>query len=106
MKKIFIIVPAILFLAAACNNQVVVEPTPNQPTQNEPTGQEASFSGQLIAGGAECQLFQADNGKQYTLTGNLAGFKEGDKVNIKGTLQEISFCQQGDGTISVSTITK
>ncbi|MEJ0021347.1 MAG: DUF5818 domain-containing protein [Candidatus Doudnabacteria bacterium] len=98
LKKLIILIPAIILIAAACNKQAPVGPG-NQP------GNGTSFSGKLIAGGAECQLFQTDDGKQYTLTGNLAGFKTGDAVDIKGTLQEMSTCQQGEGTIAVSTIT-
>ena len=86
-----------MLLAAACNKQTAVGPA-NQK------GNPVSFQGKLVAGGAECQLFQVNNGKLYTLTGNLAAFKTGDAVNIKGTLQEVSTCQEGSGTIAVSTI--
>lgn len=99
MKKILVITSAIILLAAACNRQAPVPPG-NQ------TATETSFSGKLIAGGVECQLFQSNDNKLYTLSGNLAGFKEGDSVNIKGALQEMSTCQQGEGTIAVSAITR
>ena len=99
MKKYFLIGIAVLFLAAACNKQQApVQPAP------VPDSREMSFSGKLIAGGAECPLFQTDDGKQYTLTGNLSGFKESDAVVIKGKLLEISYCQQGEGTIAISSV--
>ena len=62
-------------------------------------------TGILIEGGVECQLFQANDGTQYTLLGNLEGFKNGDKVQLAGEEVEISFCMQGK-TLSVKTINK
>jgi hypothetical protein len=64
-----------------------------------------SLTGVLIEGGAECQLFQADDGAQYTLLGDLKGFKNGDKVQLSGEEAEISFCMQGK-TLSVKAIGK
>lgn len=64
-----------------------------------------SVTGVLIEGGAECQLFQADDGAQYTLLGDLQGFKNGDKVRLSGEEAEISFCMQGK-TLSVKAISE
>lgn len=64
-----------------------------------------SLTGVLIEGGTECQLFQADDGTQYTLLGDLKGFKNGDKVQLSGEEAEISFCMQGK-TLSVKAIGK
>lgn len=65
-----------------------------------------SLTGVLIEGGAECQLFQANDGTQYTLLGDLIkGFKNGDKVQLSGEEIEISFCMQGK-TLSVKAIGK
>ncbi len=66
------------------------------------SGPTISLTGKLVPGGAECPLFEAQNGKTYALQvpGQLlADVKEGDTFYIKGTLQEISFCMQGEGTI-------
>jgi len=61
--------------------------------------------GFLVPGGVECQFFQGDDEKQYTLVGDLTGFKDGDHVKITGKREEISFCMQGI-TLSVKKIEK
>ncbi len=63
------------------------------------------LTGVLIEGGVECPLFQANDGTQYTLMGDLKGLKIGDKVQLAGEEVEISFCMQGK-TLSVKTISK
>ena len=65
----------------------------------------ASLTGVLIEGGVECQLFQANDGTQYTLTGDLKGLNNGDRVQLSGEEMEISFCMQGK-TLSVKIISK
>ena len=65
----------------------------------------ASLTGVLIEGGVECQLFQANDGTQYTLMGDLKGHKNGDKVQLSGEEVEVSFCMQGK-TLSVKVISK
>lgn len=63
------------------------------------------LTGVLIEGGVECPLFQASDGVQYTLMGDLKGFKSGDKVQLSGEQAEVSFCMQGK-TVSVKVISK
>ena len=53
--------------------------------------------------GVECQALRTANGQLYTLTGDLGGFKTGDKVRVKGEIAQVSTCQQGI-TIAVETI--
>ncbi len=63
------------------------------------------LTGKLVPGGAECQLFQSRDGKTYAVQGTpLSNIKEGEPIEIKGTLQEASFCMQGEGTIAVSEV--
>ncbi len=61
------------------------------------------LTGELVAGGVECQRFQSTDGKLYTLTGNLQGFRTGDRVEITGALAQASHCMQ-DTTIQVDAI--
>lgn len=61
------------------------------------------LTGALIEGGVECPLFQSDDGKRYTLLGNLKGLKSGDRVRLAGEVVEASFCMQGQ-TLSVKSI--
>ena len=62
-------------------------------------------TGTLIPGGVECQLFQTDGGEKYTLTGDLRGFHNGDRVTLSGRIVELSHCMQGT-TLSIKRIEK
>jgi hypothetical protein len=46
---------------------------------------------------------RGDDGKLYTLTGDLKGFRTGDRVKVTGRIAEISNCMQGT-TLSVEKI--
>lgn len=59
--------------------------------------------GTLTNEGVECQALRGDDGKLYTLAGNLSGFKTGDEVLVLGVVAEVSTCQQGT-TIAVRSI--
>ena len=51
--------------------------------------------GRLTDEGVECQALRADDNELYTLSGDLAGFKAGDHVLVKGDRVRASFCMQG-----------
>ena len=59
--------------------------------------------GTLTDEGVECQALRGDDGELYTLTGDLSGFENGDRVKVRGTVAEVSICQQGT-TIEVQSI--
>lgn len=61
--------------------------------------------GTLTDEGVECQTLRADDDRLYTLTGNLRGFMNGDRVWVVGRPAEFSVCQQGV-TLNVSLILK
>ena len=65
-------------------------------------GVPVSVRGTLTAG-VECPAMQGTDGKIYTLTGDLKGFKNGDEVCITGRTVEVSTCMQGI-TIAVENI--
>ena len=72
---------------------------------NEPNNS-ITVIGTLTEEGVECQAMRSlDDNKLYTLTGNLQGFKNGDKVEVTGKVVEVSICMQGT-TIAVDKITK
>ncbi|HEY6553829.1 MAG TPA: DUF5818 domain-containing protein [Vicinamibacteria bacterium] len=66
-------------------------------------GKPIQVRGTLTGEGVECQALRGDNGQLYTLTGDLGGFKTGDKVRVKGEIAQVSICQQGI-TIAVEKI--
>lgn len=51
--------------------------------------------GTIIKGGAECPLLRSDDGRVYSLTGDIGGFGPGDRVLVEGRLAEVSICMQG-----------
>ncbi len=63
------------------------------------------IQGQLTTEGVECQALRAEDGTLYTLLGDLAGLKAGERVIVEGTPVQISICQQGT-TIQVQQITR
>src|SRR5688572_30803944 len=70
---------------------------------NGNAGQMINVRGTLTDEGVECQALRGDDGELYTLTGDLSGFEDGDRVKVRGTVAEISICQQGT-TIEVQSI--
>lgn len=76
----------------------------NKDKNDEVTaGQMINVRGTLTDEGVECQALRGDDGELYTLTGDLSGFENGDRVKVRGTVAEVSICQQGT-TIEVQSI--
>lgn len=65
--------------------------------------QVVEVTGTLTDEGVECQVMRSDDGKLYTLLGDLEDFKMEDHVYIRGQIAEVSFCMQGT-TINVEII--
>ncbi len=76
-----------------------VTTTPQQPSS-------MTVVGTLTREGVECQAMRGDDGRLYTLTGDLPRrLRAGDRVRVAGQVAEVSFCQQGT-TISVTRISE
>ena len=60
-------------------------------------------TGTLTTEGVECRTLRGSDGKLYTLTGDLKGFKPGDEVCITARPVEVSYCMQGI-TVAVVSI--
>jgi hypothetical protein len=65
--------------------------------------QSITVTGKLTNEGVECKAMRGDDGKLYTLTGDLKGFKPGDRVKVTGRVAEMSSCMQGT-TLGVEKI--
>ena len=75
-------------------------------SQTQPDGRVMRcYKCELTDEGVECQAFRSEEGELFTLIGDLAGYKNGDRVVVCGTIAEISFCMQGT-TLVVSYIGK
>lgn len=59
----------------------------------------------VLVNGAECVLFQSDNGGLFVVQ-NLGGFAVGDRVRVQGCLNPVcvTICQQGNGCIEDNSI--
>lgn len=84
---------------------ILSEPSAGRQESPRRRGRRLTLTGRLTGEGVECQAFRARGGALYTLTGNLRGFKAGDRVRVVGRVAEISFCMQGT-TLSVESIRK
>lgn len=62
-----------------------------------------SITGELLRANATCPRLAGDNGRVYTLAGDLDDFEPGDRVRVSGEVAEVSNCQQGT-TIVVDRI--
>ncbi|WP_071795193.1 lytic transglycosylase [Natronohydrobacter thiooxidans] len=83
--------------------QIIIAPrhgAPGEPTSPAPGTQ---VTGILTPEGVECQAMRGHDGQLYTLTGDLDGHDDGDVVQVRGEVQEVSICQQGT-TIDVADI--
>ena len=65
--------------------------------------QSMTVTGKLTNEGVECKAMRGDDGKLYTLTGDLKGFRLGDRVKVTGRIAEMSTCMQGT-TLGVEKI--
>jgi hypothetical protein len=63
-----------------------------------------TLTGSLTGEGVECQAFRSEKGEIYTLTGDLKGFKTGDRVSLTASLVEGGPCQEQGKTLQVKTI--
>lgn len=81
--------------------------TPVEDGNEEPPTKAKTIvvTGELTDEGVECQALRADDGKLYTLAGDIAGYKTGDRVRVSGEVAEVSTCMQGT-TIGVKKIDK
>lgn len=63
-----------------------------------------TLAGSLTGEGVECQAFRSEKGELYTLTGDLKGFKTGDRVSLTASLVEGGPCQEQGKILQVKTI--
>lgn len=66
-------------------------------------GKPVYVKGTLTTEGVECVALRGSDGKLYTLTGDLQGFKAGDEVCVVAHTVEVSTCMQGI-TVAVESI--
>ena len=66
-------------------------------------GEAVTVRGELTAG-AECPLLVTKEGRRFSIAGELGRFKTGDRVCVKGTVAEASFCMAGEATLSITAI--
>lgn len=83
---------------AGAPTNAAVEPQPAAQRR-----QSVTVTGKLTNEGVECKAMRGDDGKLYTLTGDLKGFRVGARVKVTGRIAEMSHCMQGT-TLNVEKI--
>ncbi len=74
------------------------------PAEGEPVEPGVvTVSGMLTPEGIQCQALRGPDGRLYTLNGSVRPFRNGDRVQVRGQVAEMSICMQGT-TIDVETI--
>ena len=91
--------PKYLAICFALSLGACAHVAPQEPRSN---GQ-MEVTGVLTDEGVECPALRGRDGQLYTLAGDTGGFDTGDAVTVRGTLAEMSICQQGT-TINVQSI--
>jgi hypothetical protein len=96
-----------LALSGRPDGEVESPPLPSIPSPGEEEGapMRVDVTGLLTGEGVECPAMRGDDGRLYTLTGNLQGNRQGDRVRVVGTVAEISFCMQGT-TVVIEQISR
>lgn len=92
-----------LFAAQAPDGNDVIS-SEFRVTSGPEDGDTVTVIGELTDEGVECPALRTEAGQLYTLAGDTGRFGEGDRVEVEGTVAEMSFCMQGT-TISVERIT-
>lgn len=54
-----------------------------------------TVSGVVTGEGVECPALRGNDGRLYTLAGNVGDLEPGDRIQVQGQRAEVSFCQQG-----------
>ena len=57
-----------------------------------------------VSQGVECMVLRTSDGDTWSLTSDDVRFTEGEYVEVSGTRADMSFCQQGTGTVDVNRI--
>lgn len=94
MSRLTIVGAAFIIVAAGCRQGL--------PTKLEP-GQTVTFRGQITAG-TECPMLVVQTGHRFSLSGELGRFRVGDRVCVRGTIAQVSFCMAGEATIAVTSV--
>lgn len=76
-------------------------PGRDRPGRGPGDGDRMTISGTVTGEGVECPAVRADDGRLYTLAGDVGDLEPGDRVQVQGQRAEVSYCQQGT-TIEVS----
>lgn len=79
------------------------EPRGRPGTPGRPGGELARVIGVLSNEGATCPTLRGDDGRLYSIAGDLQGYRGGDRVEIIGEIAEMSACMQGT-TIAPASI--
>lgn len=78
------------------------EPRGRPGNPGRPGSDRVRVVGVLSNEGATCPTLRGDNGRLYSIAGDLQGYRGGDRVEIVGEVAEMSACMQGTTIAPVS----
>lgn len=82
---------------------VLAEPIRIADGRRGPGRRDMTVIGTVTREGVECPAVRGDDGRLYTLAGDIRGFRPGDRIRVEGRPADFSTCMQGT-TIEVSRI--
>jgi hypothetical protein len=91
------------FALQSSGGRILAQSRPFRVVRQNHADERVSVTGEILRSTATCPRLAADNGRIYTLTGDLEDFAPGDRVRVTGEIAEVSICQQGR-TITVRRI--
>ena len=76
---------------------VIRFPGDGEPPRGDRPGDDdrLTISGTVTGEGVECLAVRGDDGRLYTLAGNVDDLEPGDRIQVQGQRADMSFCQQG-----------
>lgn len=86
---------AFLFAVETTDRATRTKPQSFRITAAQPAENRLEVTGTLTNQGIECQALRGDDGRLYTLLGDLDGFVSGDRVQVEGVRVAQSYCMQG-----------
>lgn len=93
---------AALLAAAAALSSSQCRQAPSRPEATSSTPEIVAIG--LLQQGIECMTLRTEDGKLFAISGDLQGYKPGDKVCVKGRRAGESICMQGEATVEVQFI--
>lgn len=100
----FLFVPLLSLGACQQSTEPPGDPSADNPAVTRPSGSPMLLTVEgRIEGGVECRVLHTPDGTRYAFNGG-DDHAAGDYVRVTGELADVSFCQEGKGTLVIQSI--